>query len=103
MILVLLLIFLTGDYPLWRCWRANRESSLVYAVIWAGLAWLTWGVALLNQAVSGGEPSRTLTYLALCLSSCAGIAVLGARRPLEGAWNFVIVGLLAILMLPLAE
>lgn len=42
-----------------------------------------------------------MAYAALCLTSCAGIAVLGARRPGAAAWNFVVVGLLAVLLLPL--
>jgi hypothetical protein len=31
------------------------------------------------------------------------VAVLGARRPGVGAWNFVVLGLLAVMLLPLAE
>jgi hypothetical protein len=31
------------------------------------------------------------------------VAVLGARRPGVGAWNFVVAGLLAVLFLPVAE
>jgi hypothetical protein len=44
-----------------------------------------------------------LGYLALGLTGCAGVAVLGARRPGVGAWNFVLLGLLLVLLLPLAE
>jgi hypothetical protein len=42
-------------------------------------------------------------YAALSLTGCAGVAVLGARRPGVGAWNFVVVGLLAVLLRPLWE
>jgi hypothetical protein len=35
------------------------------------------------------------------LTGCAGIAVLGARRPGAAAWNFVVLGLLAVLLLPI--
>ena len=42
-------------------------------------------------------------YLALCLSACALVAVLGARQPGMAAWNFVVAGLLAILLMPLVE
>ena len=42
-------------------------------------------------------------YAALCLTGCAGVAVLGARRPGAGPWNFVALGLLVVLLLPLAE
>src|SRR5205823_3045479 len=48
----------------------------------------------------GLEPWR---YLALCLTGAAGVAVLGARRPHAGAWNLVVLGLLAIMLLPLGE
>jgi hypothetical protein len=40
-----------------------------------------------------------LRYLALCLTGCVGVAVLGARRPGVGAWDFVLLGLLAVLLL----
>jgi hypothetical protein len=41
--------------------------------------------------------------LALCLTGCAAVAVLGARRPGVAAWDFVVGGLLAVLLLPVAE
>jgi hypothetical protein len=37
-------------------------------------------------------------YFALGLTGCASIAVLGARRPGAGAWNFVILGLLGVVV-----
>jgi hypothetical protein len=67
---------------------------------WALAAWLSWGGLILATGSEGAEAGR---YLALCLTGCAGIAVLGARRPIVGAWNLVLVGLLAVLLLPLAE
>jgi hypothetical protein len=42
-------------------------------------------------------------YLALALTGCAEVAVLGARRPGVAAWNFVIAGLLIVVLLPLAQ
>jgi hypothetical protein len=44
-----------------------------------------------------------LHYVALCVTGCAGIAVLGARRPGVGPWNFVVAALLSILLLPFLE
>jgi hypothetical protein len=49
------------------------------------------------------QSARGAHYFALCLSGCAGVAVLGARRPGVGAWNAVVLGLLAANLLPLAE
>ncbi len=86
-------LLLTGLYPLYRAWRAARTTTLRHALIWAAAAWLAWVVAW----AAGG---RELQYLALCLTACAGVAVLGARRPGYLAWNFVVAGLLLVLALP---
>jgi hypothetical protein len=96
------LFFLTGSYPLWRAWLANRRTTLLQAVNWSVVAWAAWAWALCPGA--GDTPTgSTLVYVALCLTGCAGVAVLGARRPGVGAWNFVVVVLLAVMLLPLAE
>jgi hypothetical protein len=98
------LVFLSGAYPLWVAWRANRRTSLAHAVGWAVAAWAAWGGLLVVAAGSGPTAdTATPSYLALCLTGCAAVAVLGARRPGVGAWNFVLLGLLAVMLLPLAE
>lgn len=94
------LLILTGAYPLWYAWRANRRTSLLQAVNWAVTAWTVWGLCL---AATGSDQVVLLRYLALCLTGCAGIAVLGARRPGVTAWNCVVLGLLAVHLLPIAE
>jgi hypothetical protein len=96
------LILLTGAYPLARAWLANRRTSLLYTLSWAVLAWLCWEGMLLAAAGGWGE-SVAARYGALCLTACAGVTVLGARRPGAGPWNFVALGLLVVLLLPLAE
>src|SRR5262245_37385713 len=95
-----LLLFVTGAVPLWYAWRANRQTSLLQAVNWAVTAWTVWG---LSVAASGTVPGWLLRYLALSLTGCAAVAVLGARRPGVMAWNFVVLGLLAVHLLPVAE
>jgi hypothetical protein len=98
------LLHLTAAYPLWRAWHASRATSLRDAVGWAVLAWAGWGGLLALGAVYGPawglEPAR---LVALSLTGCAAVAVLGARRPGVTAWNFVVLGLLAVMLLPLAE
>jgi hypothetical protein len=42
-------------------------------------------------------------YAALALVGCAGVAVLGARRPGVTAWQFVVIALLGVMLLPFAE
>jgi hypothetical protein len=100
----MLLLFLTGAYPVWRAWRANLSTSLAHAMTWMAAAWLAWAGVMVCFATTD-LPARldVPRYLALSLTGCAGVAVLGARRPGVAAWNFVVLGLLAILLLPLAE
>ncbi len=100
---LLWLLFWTGAYPLWRAWQANRETSLLHAVNWMIIGWVAWGLALGVDFLHQPALDPVARYVALCLTGCAGVAVLGARRPGVGAWNFVVVGLLAIQLLPLAE
>jgi hypothetical protein len=75
---------------------------LAHALVWAIVAWLSWGLAFLvgDTERTGVDPGR---YCALCLTGCAGVAVLGARRPHVFAWNFVMLGLLAVMVWPLVE
>src|SRR5262245_34705462 len=87
------ILLLTGLYPFYRGWRALEATTMRHALLCALTAWLAW---VLAWGVGGAE----LQYLALCLTACAGIAVLGARRPGYVAWNFVVVGLLLVLCRP---
>jgi hypothetical protein len=96
-------ILLTGAYPLWQAWQANRDTTLLPALSWALAAWAAWVAALGAEWLGPGTEPRALRYFALCLTACATVGVLGARRPGVGPWNFVLVGLLAVLLLPLAE
>jgi hypothetical protein len=99
-----LLIFLTGVYPVWLAWQANRRTSLSLAVHWMVVAWVAWGALLVYRGAGGvGSGFDLPAYLTLCLTGCASVAVLGARRPGVIAWNFVVVALLAVMLLPVAE
>jgi hypothetical protein len=82
--------------PLLAAWWANRRSTLTHALAWATLAWLAW---LWNAATRSVDAA----YISLALIGCAGVAVLGARRPGAAAWNTVVVGLFAVLLVPLAQ
>jgi hypothetical protein len=99
---VLVALILIGLLPLMLAVRANRETSLLHALIWAIIAWLGWGLAffLSDSEQAALEPAR---FLALALTGCAGVAVLGARRPYVMAWNLVIAALLPVMVSPLVE
>jgi hypothetical protein len=104
MAVISLLVLLADAYPLARAWRANRHTSLAHVVVWAAGAWAGWvGVVVLGvlRGPAGGLEAARL--VALALTGCAGVAVLGARRPGVTAWNGVVAGLLAVMLLPLAE
>ena len=96
-------ILFTTIYPLIQALRSNRRTSLCHALVWASAAWLGWGGLLARALMQPDSYPVAGSYLALALTGCAGIAVLGARRPGVVGWNFVVIGLLAILLLPLAE
>jgi hypothetical protein len=96
------LVMLTGAWPLWRALAANRATTLRQPLLWAAGAWLAWALVLLLSDTRQFDPGVG-RHVALALTGCAGVAVLGARRPGAGAWNFVVCGLLVTLMLPVAE
>lgn len=89
-------ILACGIWPWIAAWRANRAWSLSHAVLWGAAAWGSWGVAAL-------QTTETADLVALALMGAAGVAVLGARRPHVLAWNFVVLGLVGVMLLPLVE
>jgi hypothetical protein len=101
-VLVCLVTLLTGAVPCWLAWRANRRTCLLHALNWAVCAWAVWCWLLLTDLWPAADPDLA-GYLALSLTGCAGVAVLGARRPGVGPWNLVVVGLLVVLLLPVFE
>ncbi|MSQ96032.1 MAG: hypothetical protein EXR98_15955 [Gemmataceae bacterium] len=100
--IALVVLMVAGLFPLVLALVAHRRTSLFHALVWTLIAWVSWGLTLAfaDPADSDFAPAR---YWALCLTGCAGIAVLGARRPQVFAWNFVVLGLLAVMIWPLVE
>jgi hypothetical protein len=86
----------SAGVPIARAVWANRLTTLSHTMGWVIVAWFTW----ISAAIVGTAPTR---YLALVLTACAGVGVLGARRPGVGAWNAVVGGLLVVLLVPLAS
>lgn len=101
MTLLIALLFGVGGYPLAKALQANRRTTLRQPLLWGLLAWAAWLGVAWSRVLRPDVEERVATYLSLCLTGCAGIAVLGARRPGASAWNFVVVGLLAVLLLPI--
>ncbi len=96
-------LLMLGAYPLWRAWQGCQRTSLAHALHWTVVAWSAWTAMLLSEEFYPVAGLKTVRYLAVCLTACAAVAVLGARRPGVAAWNFVVAGLLAVLLLPVAQ
>lgn len=92
-----------GVLPLAEAWRALGKTSLRSAVLWSALAYGSWAAVWLMLDTTAAAETETARRIALVFSCTPGIAVMGARRPHVGAWNFVVVGLLGVLSLPLVE
>ncbi len=91
-----MILLASTAWPIWIAWRASAHTTLRSTVGWVGAAWAAWLLAAATR-------DDVAAYLALSLSGCAGVAVLGARRPGVGTWNFVVIGLLAVLGMPVAR
>ncbi len=96
------LLLVTDLYPLWCMRRAQAHSTMIHAVHWAIFAWVGWLATVTVSLLAGEKAEHLAAYVSLCLVGCAGVAVLGARRPGMAAWSFVVLGLLAVQMLPIA-
>src|SRR5205814_1595818 len=78
---ILSLIFVSGFYPVAYAVRSNRRTTLLHAIVWALISWFFWSTANVLTAFQREPESSLVSLLALALSGCASVAVLGARRP----------------------
>lgn len=98
---------LVGILVLWAGRRTIWQTTLVDAWWWTTAAVGAWSGAELAAAVSAPRGAASwlepLRFTAISISLCPMIAVMGAKRPQHGVWNFVVLSLLAIVALPAAE
>ena len=98
---------LSTAWPLWLLWRSMSRTALRSACVWAGLAAGVWAVVA-GMAVLEREPGDwielgLLRLLSSGLLLAPIVAVFGARRPGEAAWNLIVLGLLVVFTLPVLE
>ncbi len=85
--------------------RAVFQTTLAGPWWWSLAALVGWSGMELASAFGGiGSGNlEPLRLVVISLSFCPIVAVLGAKRPQNGAWNFVVLSLWGIVALPAAE
>ena len=87
----------------WR-WRRIRGTTLIAPTIWAvfALACLAAANTAMRSQVVGSIASwqSPLQYFAGVTSLCPAMALFGAKRPQNGAWQFIVLSLWIVLSLP---
>jgi hypothetical protein len=85
-----------------RLWNLVSDTTLIGPAIWGVVAWSAAG---LSSLLSVGQPASDRDvgmFLAGCLTLCPTLAVWGARRPHQIAWNWIVLSLWCVLVLPAA-
>ena len=96
-----------GLVALLRGRPALRGTTLIGAWSWAvaALVALTAIELTLSQSREGDGPdwASPLRFAAACLTVCPTVAVLGAKRPQDKAWHWVVLSLSIVLCIPAAN
>ncbi len=88
----------------WR-WPGLRGTTLLAPVVWVVIALTTVAaLALIAPLPASTEPEKlTLRwhwYLAATSTFCPPMALFGAKRPQHGPWQFIVISLWLVLLLP---
>ncbi len=87
---------------------STRGSTMTCPLIWsivalwavAGAEWYVWSNA---TEVGEGHWATSLRFFVATLTFCPAMAVLGAKRPQDWAWQFIVFSLWLVLILPAGE
>src|SRR5262245_21972391 len=77
-----------------RGWAGLRDTTLVGAWVWA----LGSIVAVATAEIS--TASEPLKFAAAALTLCPAVAVLGAKRPQDRAWHWIVLSLWVVVCVP---
>lgn len=81
------------------------HSVLRAPLIWVGISFMVLATAeaWLQFGEFSADSRRCVRLAAACITFCPGMAVLGAKRPQQHGWHFVVFTMWIILALPAAE
>jgi hypothetical protein len=97
--LVVLLLPLAAFYW-WATGRGRlNDTTLVAPIRWGFIAFLALGYSAASRF--GGSPY--LAYVIAVLMIAPTLALLGAKRPQNGAWQFIVLTLVGVLLLPVMQ
>ncbi|MBI1902107.1 MAG: hypothetical protein HYS13_13475 [Planctomycetia bacterium] len=96
---------LAAAAALWRSRRRYAGTTLIAPIAWGCAALLVLAGVEVASAFQWAprESLSCLRYLATCGTFAPGMALLGAKRPQDRAWQFVVLTLLAVLALPVVQ
>jgi hypothetical protein len=103
--LTVIVVWLIGTVLLYAGYSSLKGSTLVAPWIWCHLVWtLTAAVEVYlgGSTFFGGDPSvADWRYLVAMAWFCPQMSQMGAKRPQDVAWQWVVLSLWAVLCLPL--
>jgi hypothetical protein len=105
--LVAAAVLASAIWPLACFCRMAWRTALRSTCFWTLFAWLAWSVTVVFSGLDR-EPSERISLGLLRLAATALllaplVAVLGARRPGELAWNLIVLTLLVVFAQPVLE
>ncbi|MFO0903600.1 MAG: hypothetical protein U0939_11400 [Pirellulales bacterium] len=83
-----------------------RRATVMYGWIWACVALAATSLLQIYEGAAGGAAPSWLPaarFAALSLTFCPFMSVLGSKRPHEQAWQWIVLSLWGVLVLPAAE
>jgi hypothetical protein len=96
---MLAVLILTGWF--WSALRGVHATTLRAPLIWAVAACVV--VAAIDWMMSRGWAGASWQYFAATSTFCPSMALLGAKRPQDQGWQFIVASLWLVLALPLVQ
>jgi len=84
---------------MWRAILRLRRTTLVAPIAWTAVAVVTLFYALYTHTLAGTYTPYTVAVMLIAPT----LAVLGAKRPQNGAWQFIVLTLVGVLLMPVVQ